>query len=128
MKTRRDRQLGATFIEVLSAVGVFSLVAVGLSPALLSTRTMADLGKNRTIATTLANDKVEHLRTLPAGSLANGSDGPLDANGAAGGIFTRSWTVAPNTPINGVSRVVTTVTWRDRSGVNMVQLVALVMP
>lgn len=128
--TARRGQLGATFVEVLSAVGIFSLVAAGLSPSLLSTRTMADLGKNRTIATTLANDKIEQLRTLSAGSLANGSDGPLNANGGTtGGLFTRSWAVTPNTPLDGISRVVTTVTWRERSGgVNMVQLVALVMP
>jgi len=122
---RRARgQRGSTFIEVLAAVSVFAVVAVGLSPALLSTRKVADLSTNQAIATTLAEDKIEQIRTLS--TVANGSDGPLQADGTSGGIFNRSWTVTSSTPVSGVSRVAVVVSWQDRVGTPSVQLVTLV--
>ncbi len=122
---RRARgQRGSTFIEVLAAVVVFAVVAVGLSPALLSTRKVADLSTNQAIATTLAEDKIEQIRTLS--TVANGSDGPLQADGTSGGIFNRSWTVTSSTPVSGVSRVAVVVSWQDRVGTPSVQLVTLV--
>lgn len=124
----RKSQTGATFIEVMAAVGVFSLVAVGLSPSLLSARKVADLGKNRSIATTLAADKLENIRTLGAGTLVldtTGSDGPLNASGGTtGGIFSRSWSIGSG-PISGVYLITTTVSWNEHGVGNSVKLVAL---
>jgi Tfp pilus assembly protein PilV len=117
---------GSSFIEVLAAVMVFALVVLGLSPSLLSTRKVASFGKNQSIAATLAADKVEQIRTLSAGAVTSGSDGPLNADGSAGGIFNRAWTVTPNTPMLGVSRVVVTVSWSDRPGATSVNLVTLI--
>ena len=57
---------GASFIEVVAAVAVFAMVAIGLSPALLSARKIADLGKDQSIATALAQDKIEQIRQLPS--------------------------------------------------------------
>jgi type II secretory pathway pseudopilin PulG len=121
---RPSSQQGASFVEVLAAVGVFSIVAIGLSPALLSSRKVAELGKNQSIATALAQDKIEQLRVLS--SATSGSDGPLQPNGATGGIFSRSWTVTANTPIPNVNRVTVTVTWRERPNTSSVTLVTLV--
>ncbi len=129
MKNHLARQDGATIVEILAAVGVFSITAAGLSPALLSTRTATDRGTNRSIASALASDKLEQIRTLNSGVLTNGSDGPLNAvGGTSQGIFTRTWTVLANTPTAGVNEIVTTVSWRERSATNTVKLVALVMP
>lgn len=127
MKRALARQDGATFIEIIAAVGIFSFIVVGLSPSLLSTRTVADLGKNRSVATTLATDKIEQIRTLSEGALASGSDGPLNASGGTTfGTFSRSWSVTANTPISGISRVEMTVTWTERAVTNSLRLVALV--
>jgi Tfp pilus assembly protein PilV len=115
---------GSTFIEVLAATAVFAVVVIGLSPTLLNTRKVAELSKNQSVATTLAEDKVEQIRTLSA--IASGSDGPLNANGTSGGIFNRSWTVTANSPTTGVSRVEVVVTWRDRPSTSSVRLVTLV--
>jgi Tfp pilus assembly protein PilV len=118
-------QRGSSFIELLAAVSVFAVVVLGLSPSLLSTRKVASFGKSQSIAATLAEDKVEQIRTLAAGSVTSGSDGPLKADGSSGGIFNRAWTVTPNAPMLGVSRVVVTVSWQDRPAASSVTLVTL---
>ena len=119
-------QSGASFIEVVAAVGLFAMVAIGLSPALLSARKVADLGKDQSIATALAQDKIEQVRQ--AASVATGSDGPLQPNGSANGIFFRNWTVTANSPVVGVNRVDVRVSWRERTSTSdqAITLVTLV--
>ncbi len=119
-------QRGSGFVELLAAVGVLSVVVIGLSPTLLSTRKAADLSKNQSIATSLAEDKIEQIRTQAG--VTNGSDGPLKADGTSGGIFSRAWTVTSNTPVSGVNEVVVTVSWRDRPSNSSVSIVTLVTP
>jgi prepilin-type N-terminal cleavage/methylation domain-containing protein len=121
---RVSGQRGVSFVEVLAALVVFSIVVIGLSPALLSSRKVAELGKNQSIATALAQDKIEQLRV--SSSPITGNDGPLQPSGAGGGIFSRSWTVTADTPIPNVNRVAVTVTWRDRPNTSSVTLVTLV--
>jgi type II secretory pathway pseudopilin PulG len=124
MKNRIRAQDGATFIEVVAAVSVFAMVTVGLSPALLNARKAADFGKNQSIATTLAQDKIEQIRGSGLGACTN--DATLQPNGTSGGIFSRTCTSTANTPISGVYRVVVSVSWRDRPATSSVSLVALV--
>jgi type II secretory pathway pseudopilin PulG len=125
----RRSQRGATFIEVLVAVGIFSIVTIGVSPALLSAQKFADMGKNQSIATALAQDKIEEIRRMAAGSLASGSDGPLNASGGTtGGIFGRSWGVTANSPMSGSSRVVVNVAWNQNGRPHSVRLVTLALP
>jgi Tfp pilus assembly protein PilV len=119
-------QQGSSFIELLAAVTVFAIVVLGLSPSLLSTRKVASLGKNQSIAATLAADKLEQIRAKSSGLWSSGSDGPLNADGSSGGIFDRSWTITKNTPGPQLSRFVVTVSWRDRPGNSSVTLVTLV--
>jgi len=117
-------QHGASFIEVVAAVAVFALVAIGLSPALLSARKAANLGKDQASATALAQDVIEQLRQ--AASADSGSDGPLNPDGTSGGIFSRAWTVASDTPVSGVNEVTVTVSWREQANTNTLTLVGLV--
>ena len=124
MIERARSQHGGTFIEVLAAVAVFAVVVVGLSPTLLNTRRVADLSKNQSVATTLAEDKIEQIRTLS--TVTSSSDGPLNADGTSGGIFSRSWTVTANSPTAGISRLEVVVSWRDRPSASSVRLVTLV--
>ena len=62
-----------------------------------------------TIAVSLAQDKLEELKANPA-SLGNG--GPV-TDTTDGVVFTRNWTVTPNSPVAGVSRVDVQVDWTD---------------
>jgi prepilin-type N-terminal cleavage/methylation domain-containing protein len=118
-------QNGFSFIEILSSVSVFAVVAVGLSPALLSARKVAAVSRSQSMAMTLAGDKIEQMRAQ-SGLVTAGSDGPLQADGSSGGIFNRAWTVFPADPTIGLSRVVVTVSWRERDATNAVSLSAVI--
>jgi type II secretory pathway pseudopilin PulG len=126
MISRANAERGSSFIELLAAVTIFAIVVLGLSPSLLSTRKVAGLGKNQSVAATLAEDKIEQIRTLSPGAVTSGSDGPLKPDGTSGGIFNRAWTVTGNTPMLGVSRVVVTVSWRERPSDSSVTLATLI--
>ena len=123
MNHLRD-QRGFTLIEIIAAVSVFAVVVVGVSPTLLGARKYAELSKNQSIATALAQDKIEELRV--SSTVSNGSDGPLQPSGASGGIFSRTWTVLANSPVSNVNCVVVTVTWPERPNTSSVRLVTLV--
>jgi type II secretory pathway pseudopilin PulG len=125
MIRRTFQQNGSTFIELLASVGVFSVVAIGLSPALLSARKVAALSRSQSMAMTVAGDKIEQIRSQ-SGTVTSGSDGPFNADGTSGGIFNRAWTVYPSDPTIGLSRVVVTVTWRDRNATNAVNSAAVI--
>jgi len=68
----------------------------------------------------LAQQKLEQLRSLEldAPQLAPNTSyvdpaNPLQADGTAGGTFTRRWVVSANDPAPGLRTVSVTVTWRD---------------
>jgi prepilin-type N-terminal cleavage/methylation domain-containing protein len=117
-------QHGVSLVEIIAAVAVFAVVVVGLSPTLLGARKYAELSKNQSIATALAQDKIEQLRVSSTAS--TGSDGPLQPSGASGGIFSRTWTVSAHPTVSNVNCVIVTVTWPDRPSSSSVTLVTLV--
>jgi len=78
------------------------------------------ISSNITIATNLAQDKMEELKagTLPncPGATTSGCfDGPLNSRGTSSppGPYNRSWVVTVNSPDVGLSRIDVTVSWTD---------------
>ena len=68
----------------------------------------------RSVATALAQSKIEDLERLRFADLASGADGTtLNASGGTGGLYSRSWQVSSET-INGVParRISVTVSWQ----------------
>jgi hypothetical protein len=68
----------------------------------------------------LAQQKLEQLRSMQLGAAALNPGiyidpaNPLQADGTAGGTFTRRWTVSSNDqPASGLRTVTVTVSWRD---------------
>jgi Tfp pilus assembly protein PilV len=107
---------------LLEALAATSFLAVGLLGLAASTVTVTRSTKTAdglAAANALAVQKLEQLRSMPLGAaqLASGqySDGvPLRADGTAGGVYTRGWTVsANNTPTFGLKTVTVTVSWQD---------------
>lgn len=125
---------GTSLTEIVVATAIFASTVLGLMNSFLNTRKAALLTEQTSAAVTLAQDKLEQLRTFAAtsGDLAAGTHSdplnPLHADGSTGGLFTRQWTVTDDIPINGMKRVEMRVTWRDRIGSPTVTLVALEMP
>ncbi len=101
---RLRRQTGFTLIEVLSAIGLFSIVAVGLSTSTISNMQLTSRSKTIAAANALLQNKIEQIRmiqpvlnTVPP-DLTPGphtdSSNPMTALGTANGTFTRTWTVS----------------------------------
>ncbi len=115
---RPDRyQAGSTFNEVLVAMNIivvgvlaYSISAVGV----IRGQTMSD---NFTIATHLAQDKLEQLQAER--NVANdnrcpaGGDLGISATGVAPGIFNRCWKITASSFGTKLKRIDVTVSWQD---------------
>jgi type II secretory pathway pseudopilin PulG len=96
---------GLSIIEVLSAVGVFSLVAASITSSVVSNIKINTRGRTTSAAAALAQDKIEHLRNIVPDPVTNAvpadltagthtdPGNPLTALGDTNGTFTRIWTV-----------------------------------
>ncbi|MGD9764843.1 MAG: hypothetical protein AB7V27_14105 [Candidatus Binatia bacterium] len=111
---------GLSLLEVLASVTVFALVAAGMGAQTIATIQANSSSRATTAAAALIQDKIEQLRALdPAANPAALRPGtysdpqPLNEVGAAGGRFTRSWTITADVPRRGLSQVVVAVSWKD---------------
>ncbi|GBD24711.1 hypothetical protein HRbin30_00024 [bacterium HR30] len=104
---------GISTMEVLVALSLFAITAAGLAATTMTVTRQTTRSKLATAANGLVEDLVEQLRALdPAtkpwqlqGGTYNDPNNPITASGISGGKFVRSWTVTPNTPALGLSRV-----------------------
>jgi len=122
------RQRGVTLVDSLIAIAVFDFMAIGTALVLNSSIQTDIQARRATAATSLARSKIEELRTLPYASLAAGGDASTlpEAPGSGAAMYTRSWTVAANTPIANTATVGVTVAWTDKTGGHQVQLNTIV--
>jgi len=121
---------GFTLIEVLAALVLLLITLLGLSSLLTTTIQANAYARRMTTATSLAQDKLEEIRNMAYTAVTTGSDSsPLTETGGTGGsgaIYTRSWTVATDSPIAGTKTVTVTVTWTDQMGPHTVQLQTII--
>jgi prepilin-type N-terminal cleavage/methylation domain-containing protein len=96
---------GYSLIEILVALTLFSLVTLGLSAGVGIAIRAGKLSADFTLATTLAQDKLEELSARGL-SLSDGSDTPAPG-------FTRDWAVTADVPQAGVTQIDVTVSWTD---------------
>lgn len=98
---------GFSLIEILVALTIISFVVLGFTAATITVIQSNEVSENYTIATTLAQDIVERLKSGTI-ALASGSGcNPLTTG------FTCSWTVTSNSPQTGVTQVNVTIAWND---------------
>lgn len=134
---------GFTIVELLVAVVVMSIAFAGLATMEIACINGTSIANNVTTGITLAQDKMEELKSLhledpelddnnpnnngnlragvgdftAVGAIATADDGhrdvDIDADGNPGGKYTRAWNIAEDTPIDGEKTIVVVVTWRD---------------
>ena len=110
----RTEERGFTLIEVLIALLVLMVGMAGILSLQLTSMKATSFSRHATEASSLAEDKVEDLRTVPLNSarFANGND-QVDSRGVAdaAGLYTRTWTIAP-----GIETTIITVSvaWTER--------------
>lgn len=97
---------GFTVIEILVALAIFTVAILGVAVSATTVIQANQRSFHNTLATNLAQDKIEELRANPS-AVGNGSDSET-LNGVS---FSRTWTVSANTPVSGKSTVTVTVTW-----------------
>ena len=100
---------GFTIIEVLVSMAIFSVAILGLAVSGASVMRANQVSYNHTIASNLAQDKLEELKARP-GSIATG--GP--ENEPVGNVnFTRTWTVTSPTTTFPATKIDVQVDWTD---------------
>ena len=104
---------GYSLVELLVAMTLFAIAALGLSAGVVMVVRSGVLSDNLTRATILAQDKLEELVAL-GGPLAGGADTPQPG-------FNRVWTIAADDPETGVARIDVAVSWEG----NDAQVVSL---
>jgi Tfp pilus assembly protein PilV len=119
----RVEQRGASIVEALIAGLVLSFAMVALTGMQVSLSRSADVAKQRTEATRLAQEKMEELRSfqsLPTVTDMVTYDGMIssvspDAINLVNTDFSRSWTIDNVTQTLG-KRIQVSVAWTDRAG------------
>lgn len=104
------RQVGSkgfTLIEIMVAMTLFAIAILGLAVGAGSIMRANHTSYNYTVATGLAQDKIEELKAQSVFI----SGGDLKTLNSVN--YNRSWTVFPNTPVLGVKKIQVTVTWTD---------------
>jgi len=111
---------GVTVIEVMAAVGIFALVASGLTANTVAIIRNNMISKKAATASALIHDKVEYLRALdPEQSPPDFEPGahsdalnPMNPLGQQGGDYIRTWVVTRDTPATGLAEIEVTVAWQ----------------
>jgi prepilin-type N-terminal cleavage/methylation domain-containing protein len=108
---------GFTLIEVLVAIGILTGVLLGLAMGASSVIKANKTSYGNTLATTLAQDKLEELKARTSSALPNcasfAATGCSDSVTQAGVNFARSWQVLGNTPTTGINQIDVRVAWTD---------------
>ena len=136
MKTEK----GFTLIEVFFAIFIIVFVLFALNKMTVLVMRSNSFNDHTSSAIDLAQDKMEELKSaLPTSTIlvdiqaTNNNDlsnttnfdfqeGNLDGLGRAGGIYTRTWNVADNSPKVGMKSVAVIVSWLDQMGSHKVLL------
>jgi prepilin-type N-terminal cleavage/methylation domain-containing protein len=107
---------GFTVIEALVAMVIFGVAVLGLAIGATTVVRANQTSLYTTIATNLAQDRLEELKSRTAGTI--NTTGSPENKTASGVTFTRSWTVnaagvnsCPN--VSGLICIAVTVNWRD---------------
>lgn len=134
------RQMGFTLIEVFFAIFIIVFVLFALNKMTILVMRSNSLNDHTSSAIDLAQDKMEELKSaLPISAIlldlqtANNNDlastsnfdfqeSHIDGLGRPGGIYTRTWNVADNSPKAGMKSVAVIVTWMDAMGDHRVLL------
>lgn len=116
-----------SLLEVLISLTILTIAGTGL----FLTSSISTVGntqsRDRAVALSLAIEKMENLKVLPLSALVPGSYSDptgLDASGASGGIYDRSWTIKNSPTASSQGRTIdVTVTWTGGDDVSLSTLV-----
>jgi len=122
-------QEGYTFNEVLVSIALIGIGILGFSVNTIGVIRGNYTSGNFTIATNLAQDKMEQLKAqatwTDVSNCPDSGEKGLTATGTPGGIYDRCWSIADSPLGDRLKRIDVTVSWRD-SGSRTVTVSTLV--
>ncbi|MBM4258989.1 MAG: type II secretion system protein [Deltaproteobacteria bacterium] len=104
---------GFTLIETLIAVAIFGIVSMAITSLMLTNTRMISENAQSSEAIGYAQELLENLREVPVDTLAPGSTSSTRTSNR-GTVYTVTWTVTPNSPAPGRTRVGVTVSWTHK--------------
>jgi prepilin-type N-terminal cleavage/methylation domain-containing protein len=116
---------GFSLIEVLVALGIFSIAILGLAVGAITITRANKTSQFHTVATNLAQDKIERLKALNAAAFSGvvtsctsySANGCSDTVVSSGATFTRSWQISQNLKVfAGVNWIDVKIHWTDYTG------------
>lgn len=112
------REEGYTLNEVLVSIALIAIGVLGFSLNTVSVIQGNQISANLTIATNLAQDKLEELNARTGfanvdNCSTTAGDQKITATGAAGGIFDRCWRIDDSPLGPGLKQIDVIVSWRD---------------
>jgi type IV pilus assembly protein PilV len=110
---------GFTLIEVLIAIIILVIGLLGVAGVATTVITGNTLSKEITTATTLAQDKIEGLKSTAYSSIVTGSD-------TQESIYTRAWTVTSDSPVTGTKTIEVAVAFPWKGTTHTVTLKTIV--
>ncbi len=113
---------GIGMIEILIAMLIFGIgIAAAIRTLPVSNRA-ASRSRNLSIATNLAQEKIEELMSVPFVSADLTAGDHVDPDNPLDRIFTRTWTVTDNVPLSEMKRIDITVSYETDNPDNSVTL------
>ena len=128
-----NKQKGFSLVEMMVAVCIMAIAFAGLATMEVACINGNAIASNVTMGITLAQDKMEELNSVDYNdprvddvNPGNNADLRNDANidfsetdideqGNPGGMYTRIWNIADDTPTDGQKTIVVIVTWKNHS-------------
>jgi prepilin-type N-terminal cleavage/methylation domain-containing protein len=123
MASRVRSRCGFTLVEIMIAMLIFGAVVMGLAQAIPQGMSTREKARRLSVATFLAKDQMERLRSVAFSDADLAAGLHTDPNNPVEPGFRREWTVIDNNPIPGMKRVTVRVSFQSTSPDSQVVLV-----
>ncbi len=111
-KTRRTRrEAGFSFIDVMLALVILTFGVLGLADLQVIASSGNKASQGLTTAAALGQAKLEAIKNTPYANIVAEAVTPV--TGADGSTYTRTVTVATDSPVVNAKTVTVTITWLD---------------
>ena len=124
-KSSLTNEKGFTLIELMLALAIIIIAALGTASALVQVAKNITLSKNTTLASNLCQSKIEEVKSFGYNLALNSIEYHIDAEGNSGGNFIRVVRVSSG-PIAETKLISVTVYWRDTTQLKRVQMPTII--